>query len=100
MYSFCSSRTACLLDRPTLQRLTLSCSVNNNKSTSKVLHRLLQVQPDRALTGSGVILKLSNGKEIIDASGGAAVACIGHGNRRVAEAIQRQAQKLAYVHTG
>jgi adenosylmethionine-8-amino-7-oxononanoate aminotransferase len=46
------------------------------------------------------MLKLSNGQEIIDASGGAAVACIGHGNRRVADAIYRQAQNLAYVHSG
>jgi adenosylmethionine-8-amino-7-oxononanoate aminotransferase len=74
--------------------------VNNNKLRSKVLHRLLEVQPEQALGGSGIILELSNGKEIIDASGGAAVACIGHGNQRVADAIRRQARNLAYVHSG
>jgi adenosylmethionine-8-amino-7-oxononanoate aminotransferase len=43
---------------------------------------------------------MADGREIIDASGGAAVACLGHGNRRVAEAIGAQAGNLAYAHTG
>lgn len=36
---------------------------------------------------------------VIDASGGAAVACIGHGNRRVAAAMGAQAGRMAYAHT-
>ena len=40
------------------------------------------------------------GAKIIDGSGGAAVACLGHGNRRIAEAIGRQAATMAYAHTG
>jgi adenosylmethionine-8-amino-7-oxononanoate aminotransferase len=43
---------------------------------------------------------MEDGRRIIDASGGAAVACLGHGNRRVADAIGRQSTQLAYVHTG
>jgi adenosylmethionine-8-amino-7-oxononanoate aminotransferase len=46
------------------------------------------------------MLTLSDGRQIIDASGGAAVACLGHGNTRVAGAVGAQASKLAYVHTG
>lgn len=65
---------------------------------SRVLHRK-GVMPPMAVGGEGVRLRLANGREIIDASGGAAVACLGHGNRRVAEAIGRQAARMAYVHT-
>jgi adenosylmethionine-8-amino-7-oxononanoate aminotransferase len=43
---------------------------------------------------------LVDGREIIDASGGAAAACLGHGNRRVADIIGVQASTLGYTHTG
>ena len=36
----------------------------------------------------------------LNASGGAAVASIGHGSRRVSDAMATQARKLAYAHTG
>ena len=66
---------------------------------SRVLHRS-GGQPPVATSGEGVWLHLSDGTRIIDASGGAAVACLGHGNRRIAEAIGRQAGAMAYAHTG
>jgi adenosylmethionine-8-amino-7-oxononanoate aminotransferase len=74
--------------------------VENRMSMSRVLHRTMAGRPDVVLRGKGLILTLQNGHEIIDASGGAAVACLGHGNRRVAEAVGAQARKLAYAHTG
>jgi adenosylmethionine-8-amino-7-oxononanoate aminotransferase len=67
---------------------------------TRVLHRTIEVQPDLAVSGSGLTLTLGDGRKVLDASGGAAVACLGHGNRRVAEAIGAQAQRLGYVHTG
>jgi adenosylmethionine-8-amino-7-oxononanoate aminotransferase len=67
---------------------------------SKLLHRTIATDPEIAVSGKGLLLRLANGVEIIDASGGAAVACLGHGNERVAAAIGRQAAKLGYVHTG
>jgi adenosylmethionine-8-amino-7-oxononanoate aminotransferase len=45
-------------------------------------------------------LRLADGRQVLDASGGAAVACLGHGNRRIAEAIGAQAARMAYAHTG
>jgi len=66
---------------------------------SRVLHRSGAVPP-MAVGGEGIRLRLADGREIIDASGGAAVACLGHGNRRIADAIGRQAAKMAYAHTG
>jgi adenosylmethionine-8-amino-7-oxononanoate aminotransferase len=67
---------------------------------SRVLHRTTTFQPDVAVEGRGHYLVLADGREIFDASGGAAVACIGHGDARVADAIGRQAGKMSYAHTG
>ena len=64
------------------------------------MHRSVRHLPGMALRGEGVTLTLADGREIIDASGGAAAACLGHGNRRVADAIGAQAATLGYVHTG
>jgi len=50
--------------------------------------------------GDGIRLHLANGQTVIDGSGGAAVACIGHGNKRVAGAMAEQAGRVAYAHTG
>ena len=67
---------------------------------SRVMHRTPAAVPQVAIRGNGLTLTLHDGREILDASGGAAVACLGHGNRRVAAAIGAQARKLAYAHTG
>jgi adenosylmethionine-8-amino-7-oxononanoate aminotransferase len=67
---------------------------------SRILHRSLRADPPEAIEGRGILLRLSDGREIIDGSGGAAVACLGHGNHRVAEAIAAQAGRMAYAHTG
>jgi adenosylmethionine-8-amino-7-oxononanoate aminotransferase len=66
---------------------------------SRVLHRSGAIPPV-AVGGEGIYLHLADGTKVIDASGGAAVACLGHGNRRIAEAIGRQAATMAYAHTG
>ncbi|MBN8904124.1 MAG: aminotransferase class III-fold pyridoxal phosphate-dependent enzyme, partial [Rhodospirillales bacterium] len=66
---------------------------------SRVLHRSGAIPPI-AVRGEGVTLFTADGHAVIDASGGAAVAALGHGNRRVAEAIGRQAATMAYSHTG
>ncbi|MBN8902553.1 MAG: aspartate aminotransferase family protein [Rhodospirillales bacterium 69-11] len=66
---------------------------------SRVLHRSGAIPPI-AVRGEGVYLITADGNRVIDASGGAAVAALGHGNRRIAEAIGRQAAAMAYSHTG
>jgi adenosylmethionine-8-amino-7-oxononanoate aminotransferase len=66
---------------------------------TRVLHRSGTIPPI-AEHGEGIYLHTTDGSRIIDASGGAAVACLGHGNRRIAEAIGRQAAAMAYAHTG
>src|SRR5437773_2000671 len=66
---------------------------------SRVLHRSLRETPPKAIGGDGVWLIAEDGRRILDASGGAAVSCLGHQHPRVLDAISRQASKLAYAHT-
>lgn len=67
---------------------------------SRIIQRSLREVPETAVSGEGIWLHLRDGRKVIDGSSGAAVACLGHGNRRVAEAIGAQAGRLAYAHTG
>jgi adenosylmethionine-8-amino-7-oxononanoate aminotransferase len=66
---------------------------------SRFLHRSLFKEPVMAVRGEGIYLYTADGKQVIDGSGGAAVACLGHGNQRVNAAIAEQLSKVAYVHT-
>jgi adenosylmethionine-8-amino-7-oxononanoate aminotransferase len=66
---------------------------------SHLLHRTLFADPPIATSGDGIYLRTADGHEVIDGSGGAAVACLGHGNARVNAAIAAQIAKVAYVHT-
>ncbi len=66
---------------------------------SRVLHRQLQTTPPRAVKGEGLRITDSDGKVYIDASGGAAVSCLGHGHPEVLRAMHEQTDKLAYAHT-
>jgi len=67
--------------------------------SSRVLHRSFRQAPPRAIGGEGVYLIAEDGKRVLDASGGAAVSCLGHQHPRVIEAMAKQASKLAYAHT-
>jgi len=53
-----------------------------------------------AVRGLGCYLYDSTGKAYLDGSGGAAVSCLGHGDRDVIAAIAAQARELAFAHTG
>ncbi|MET4206489.1 aspartate aminotransferase family protein [Bradyrhizobium sp. LA2.1] len=67
--------------------------------TSRVLHRSLRETPPKAIGGEGVYLFAEDGRRVIDASGGAAVSCLGHQHPRVIAAMASQASTLAYAHT-
>lgn len=66
---------------------------------SKILHRQTQASLPIAVRGEGVYLYDQAGKQYLDACGGAAVSCLGHGNQEVIDAIKGQADKIAYAHT-
>ena len=50
--------------------------------------------------GDGVYLVDTDGKRYLDASGGAAVSCLGHSDPAVTEAIRAQLGRAAFAHTG
>ncbi|MEO8250018.1 MAG: aspartate aminotransferase family protein [Burkholderiales bacterium] len=64
-----------------------------------ILHRLLRHNLPTAVAASGVHLIDSDGRRYIDASGGAAVSCLGHGHPDVLAAMHAQIDKVAYAHT-
>jgi adenosylmethionine-8-amino-7-oxononanoate aminotransferase len=66
---------------------------------NNVFHRDARFAPPVAVGGDGVYLIDREGRRYLDASGGAAVSCLGHGHRAVIDAIKAQADKLAYAHT-
>jgi adenosylmethionine-8-amino-7-oxononanoate aminotransferase len=66
---------------------------------SHIVHRSLRSDPPIAVSGHGLILRDANGHEVIDGSGGAAVACLGHGHPKVLAAMKAQIDKLCYAHT-
>ncbi len=51
------------------------------------------------MSGQGVYLTDASGKSYMDASGGAAVSCLGHGHPDVLAAMRAQIDRLAYAHT-
>ena len=66
---------------------------------SAVFHRHLSRNFPTAVAGKGIRLWDRDGKEYLDASGGAAVSCLGHGHPDVLAAMHAQIDKLAYAHT-
>ncbi|MDO9713738.1 aspartate aminotransferase family protein [Paracraurococcus lichenis] len=66
---------------------------------TRVLHRSSRETPPLAVGGHGVWIVEAGGREVLDASGGAAVSCLGHQHPRVVEAVQHQVGQLCYAHT-
>ncbi|CAN7720597.1 aspartate aminotransferase family protein [Cupriavidus necator] len=64
-----------------------------------VFHRNPRQELPVAVAGQGIELIDSEGRRYLDASGGAAVSCLGHGHPRVIEAIKTQLDTIAYAHT-
>ena len=68
-------------------------------SASHVFPRRSDSQLPTAVAGEGCWLIDSSGQRYLDASGGAAVSCLGHSAKPVLDAICQQLQQLAYAHT-
>ncbi len=64
-----------------------------------VFHRNPGQQLNFAVRGQGIRLFDQHGKGYIDASGGAAVSCLGHGHAAVIAAIKKQVDEVAYAHS-
>jgi adenosylmethionine-8-amino-7-oxononanoate aminotransferase len=66
---------------------------------SHVFHRHTGAELPLAVGGDGPWIIDSQGRRYLDASGGAAVSCLGHSHPGVVAAIREQVDRLAYAHT-
>ena len=66
---------------------------------SHVFHRRPRDVMPTAVEGDGIYVVDADGRRYLDASGGAAVSCLGHSHPKVIEAIKRQVDQIAYAHT-
>ena len=66
---------------------------------TRILQRNPAINLPVAVRGEGVYLYDRDGREYIDASGGAAVSCLGHGHPDILAAMRAQLEKLAYAHS-
>jgi hypothetical protein len=64
-----------------------------------VLHRAIAHDYPTAVSGQGIFIRDRTGKDYIDASGGAAVSCLGHSHPDVLAAMRAQLDRLEYAHT-
>jgi adenosylmethionine-8-amino-7-oxononanoate aminotransferase len=69
-----------------------------DKQRQAAFFRDLTREPITIVRGEGVYLYDEQGKRYLDGASGAAVACLGHGNRELAEVLYTQAQRLSYAH--
>ncbi len=66
---------------------------------TKILHRSLRGSLPFAVSARGLVITDREGREYIDACGGAAVSCLGHGHPDVLAAMHAQIDRVAYAHT-
>jgi adenosylmethionine-8-amino-7-oxononanoate aminotransferase len=66
---------------------------------TSIFHRQIRHVLPVAVSARGLRIHDSQGREYIDASGGAAVSCLGHGHPEVLAAMHAQIDRLAYAHT-
>ena len=67
---------------------------------SNVFPRNCKIGHPLAVEGEGVYIIDRTGKQYLDASGGAAVSCLGHGDADIIKAIRAQLKCLEFAHTG
>jgi adenosylmethionine-8-amino-7-oxononanoate aminotransferase len=68
-------------------------------AATHVFPRLLDLAYPSIERGQGVRLYTTDGSEVLDAcSGGAMVACLGHGDGEIVEAARAQAERISYVY--
>ena len=67
---------------------------------SHVFPRHTRLNPPVAVGGEGCYLIDAAGKRYLDASGGAAVSCLGHNDAEIIAAVKAQLDSIAFAHTG
>jgi adenosylmethionine-8-amino-7-oxononanoate aminotransferase len=64
----------------------------------RVFRRSAVAEPPVAVEAHGSTIRDANGREYLDAAGGAIVVNVGHGRREIAAVMADQAARLAYAH--
>ncbi len=72
--------------------------MSSRPNASRVFHRSLTHDIPQADFATGATIVDTNGKTYLDASSGAAVSSLGHGNARVIAAIKAQLDRMAFAH--
>lgn len=78
---------------------TYDLRVEKHKTMSHIFPRHTAMRLPRAVKGEGSYIIDENGKRYLDASGGAAVSCLGHSNAMVRAALHAQLDEIAFAHT-
>ena len=73
--------------------------ISNDPASSAVLQRDLRHAYPCAVSASGNHIVDSEQRRYFDASGGAAISCLGHGDSDAVEALCAQARRLDFAHT-
>ena len=73
-----------------------ACAAPERTTMTHVLHRSIAHRYPTAVSGRGIFIRDETGKDYIDASGGAAVSCLGHSHPDVLAAMRAQLDKLEY----
>ncbi len=73
--------------------------MNRGPADTHVFHRSAGATLPVAVEGSGVYLIDGEGRRYLDASGGAAVSCLGHSDADVIAAMRDQLEQITYAHT-
>ncbi len=66
---------------------------------TRILHRTIGPPLPVAVEGVAALIRDADGNSYIDASGGAAVSCLGHRHPDILKAMRAQMEKLEYAHT-
>lgn len=69
-------------------------------AATHTFRRALRADLPMAVRGDGLYIVDAEGRRYLDASGGAAVSCLGHSDPEVRAAIVDQVERLAFAHTG
>jgi adenosylmethionine-8-amino-7-oxononanoate aminotransferase len=82
-----------------IKGLKLTGTSVKNPTARYLMDRDLNDVPLNVINSKGNYLYLSNGQKILDSTGGAAVAALGHGNAEVKQAMIDQMDKATYFNS-
>ena len=75
--------------------------MSHTNTKSGLLYKIFHHHPAALIeSASGIYLTTNDGRQILDATSGAAVACLGYDDKEVKNAVIRQLMSVPYCHPG